>query len=97
MAEPPTPPTPSSPPSSPPSFSSPHEPLPARSEIHRFSLTKARAFAERAAADLSATYTVAMCVLGDRLGLFTSLAKQGPATSDELAERTGTQERYTRE
>jgi 2-polyprenyl-3-methyl-5-hydroxy-6-metoxy-1,4-benzoquinol methylase len=60
-------------------------------------LTKARAFAERAAADLSATYVVAMCVLGDRLGLFTSLARKGPATSAELAERTGTRERYVRE
>ncbi len=66
-------------------------------ETHRFSVTRARGFAERAAADLVATYTTAMCVLGDRLGLFKELARGGPATSAELAARAGIQERYARE
>jgi 2-polyprenyl-3-methyl-5-hydroxy-6-metoxy-1,4-benzoquinol methylase len=35
--------------------------------------------------------------LGERLGLYRSLAKDGPATSQELAARTGTIERYIRE
>ena len=35
--------------------------------------------------------------LGDRLGYYRSLAADGPATSTELAERTGTAERYARE
>jgi len=35
--------------------------------------------------------------IGDRLGLYRALAKHGPATSAELADRTGTQERYVRE
>jgi len=39
-------------------------------------------------------YTV---YLGVRLGLYRALAKGGPATSSELAERTGTTERYVRE
>jgi 2-polyprenyl-3-methyl-5-hydroxy-6-metoxy-1,4-benzoquinol methylase len=39
-------------------------------------------------------YTV---YLGERLGLYRALAGQGPATSTELAERTGTVERYIRE
>src|SRR5437762_2210440 len=39
-------------------------------------------------------YTV---YLGQRLGLYQSLAKDGPATSAELAARTGTAERYIRE
>ncbi len=34
---------------------------------------------------------------GDRLGWFTSLATDGPATSAELAQRTGSHERYCRE
>jgi SAM-dependent methyltransferase len=38
-----------------------------------------------------------MCAIGDRLGLFKDLAARGPATSDELAARTGIQERYARE
>src|SRR5918996_3649990 len=39
-------------------------------------------------------YTV---YLGERLGLYRALAEGGPATSSELAERTGTTERYVRE
>ncbi|TGJ95805.1 SAM-dependent methyltransferase, partial [Actinotalea fermentans ATCC 43279 = JCM 9966 = DSM 3133] len=35
--------------------------------------------------------------LGDRLGWYRSLAADGPATTAELAARTGTQERYARE
>lgn len=35
--------------------------------------------------------------IGERLGLYRSLADLGPATSPELAERTGTAERYIRE
>ena len=35
--------------------------------------------------------------LGDRLGLFKDLAAHGPATSAELAKRTGLNERYLRE
>jgi SAM-dependent methyltransferase len=37
------------------------------------------------------------CYLGDRLGLYEALADGGVATSDELAGRTGTHERYVRE
>lgn len=39
-------------------------------------------------------YTV---YLGDQLGLYRALADGGPATSERLADRTGTAERYTRE
>jgi SAM-dependent methyltransferase len=35
--------------------------------------------------------------IGERLGLYTALAHGGPATSAELAQRTGTVERYVRE
>ena len=35
--------------------------------------------------------------IGDQLGFYRSLAADGPATSAQLAERTGTAERYTRE
>ncbi|HXW37528.1 MAG TPA: methyltransferase domain-containing protein [Nitrososphaerales archaeon] len=38
-----------------------------------------------------------MSSIGDRLGLFKSLAREGPATSVELAERTHVNERYTLE
>ena len=35
--------------------------------------------------------------LGERLGLYRALAESGPATSSQLAARTGTNERYVRE
>ena len=35
--------------------------------------------------------------LGDRLGLYQALKEAGPATSTQLADRTGTHERYARE
>lgn len=58
---------------------------------------KQDAFMEKLIGDVSGTMTTFMAVLGDRLGLFKDLAKNGPATSLELAERTGIQERYARE
>jgi 2-polyprenyl-3-methyl-5-hydroxy-6-metoxy-1,4-benzoquinol methylase len=58
---------------------------------------KIQAFVTKAQADYSGTLVTALCVLGDRLGLFQDLAANGPATSQELADRTGIQERYARE
>jgi ubiquinone/menaquinone biosynthesis C-methylase UbiE len=46
--------------------------------------------------DLGAAAVGALVLIGDKLGLYEALA-QGPATSGELAERTGTNERYVRE
>ena len=51
----------------------------------------------RFVADLGATVSSANVVVGDRLGLYRGLAGAGPATSAELADRTGTAERYVRE
>jgi SAM-dependent methyltransferase len=50
----------------------------------------------RFVADLGATVSSANVVVGDRLGLYRGLA-ESPATSAELAARTGTAERYVRE
>lgn len=47
--------------------------------------------------DFGATFHSAMAVIGDKLGLYKALAESGPLTSEELAERTGTTERYVRE
>ena len=44
-----------------------------------------------------ATMELFSVYLGDRLGYYQALAELGEATSDQLAERTGTHERYTRE
>jgi SAM-dependent methyltransferase len=47
--------------------------------------------------DFGGTFHSAMAVIGDKLGLYKAMAEAGPITSDELAKRTGTTERYVRE
>jgi SAM-dependent methyltransferase len=54
-------------------------------------------FVFRAAGDVGATLNTALVVMGERLGLYRALAGAGPLTPAELAERTGTTERYVRE
>ena len=51
----------------------------------------------RVIADAGGALILPLAQLGDRLGLFSALAAGGPATSAELAERTGLTERYLRE
>jgi 2-polyprenyl-3-methyl-5-hydroxy-6-metoxy-1,4-benzoquinol methylase/DNA-binding transcriptional ArsR family regulator len=58
---------------------------------------KLEAFVGKAVGDASGMLAVVLSFLGDRLGLFRELAKGGPATSEELAERAGVDERYARE
>ena len=47
--------------------------------------------------DLGATANAAMVVIGHRLGLYQALASPEPLTSGELAQRTGTAQRYVSE
>lgn len=47
--------------------------------------------------DFGGTFQSAMAVIGDKLGLYKAMAEAGPITSEELAKRTGTTERYVRE
>ncbi len=47
--------------------------------------------------ELGATVNAGLIVIGDRLGLYRALAEAGPSTPAEVAERTGTSERYVRE
>ncbi len=65
--------------------------------IHALDRERLEVFTERAFRDLSGAYITAMCILGDRLGLFKALAALGPATSVELAVQAQVQERYARE
>ncbi len=58
---------------------------------------RAAQFTGRVLADTAAAATVVLAALGDRAGLFKSLAEHGPGTSGELAARTSLSERYVRE
>ena len=54
-------------------------------------------FVFRAVDEVGATLNTALVVMGDRLGLYRALAGAGPLSPAEVAERTGTAERYVRE
>mgnify|MGYP003573166932 CR=1 FL=1 len=47
--------------------------------------------------DLGAAASAALVLTGDKLDLYKNLATHGPLNSEELAQRTGTTERYVRE
>src|SRR3712207_9504794 len=59
--------------------------------------TPAEAMMERVFEACIAAMDVATVHMGRKLGLYAALRDHGPLTSGELAERTGTDERYARE
>src|SRR5579859_4718607 len=58
---------------------------------------KLNAFLGQVIGELGATVNAGLIVIGDRLGLYRAMAGAGAMTSSELAEKTGTSERYVRE
>jgi SAM-dependent methyltransferase len=59
--------------------------------------TKLHEFLGKMIGDMGAAIGTALVLIGDRLGLYKTLAALGPLTSHQLAEQTGTAERYVRE
>jgi SAM-dependent methyltransferase len=59
--------------------------------------TRMMDFVDRAVGDVGALLGGAMVVIGDKLGLYRAMKGAGSLTPAELAERTGTAERYVRE
>jgi 2-polyprenyl-3-methyl-5-hydroxy-6-metoxy-1,4-benzoquinol methylase len=55
------------------------------------------AFVQKGVGDVAAMVSGALVALGDRLGLYAAMRDGQPVTSEELAARTGTTERYVRE
>jgi SAM-dependent methyltransferase len=53
-----------------------------------------QAFVGKAVEEFGAIVSGALVVIGDKLGLYKALASAGPLTPVELAQRTGTDERY---
>lgn len=63
-----------------------------------FDASKFESFLHRFVGDLGATANAGLVMIGARLGLYRALAaSEAPLTARELAERTGTVERYVRE
>ncbi len=63
----------------------------------RIDEAKLNAFLAKVLADWGAISSAPLVLIGDKLGLYEALADAGPVTSEELARRTGTHERYVRE
>ena len=59
--------------------------------------SRVEAFVYRIIDEIAAAMNVPLSVIGFRLGLYKAMADGEPVTSAELAERTGTDERYVRE
>ena len=59
--------------------------------------SRLEAFMGQAVVDMGAAFSAPLVRLGARLGLYRALADGGPATPDELAERSGTEPRMVRE
>ena len=55
---------------------------------------KIERFMNKMVADLGAAASSVLVIIGQQLGLYKSLAENGPLSADELAEKTGTSARY---
>ncbi len=58
---------------------------------------KLQEFLGKAVGDMGAAISAILVHIGDKLGLYKAMAAAGPLTATELAQRTGTAERYIRE
>ena len=58
--------------------------------------SKLEALLEKMVGDMGAAAVAPLVIVGDRLGLYKALAGNGPMTSDDLAEATGTTVRSAR-
>ena len=58
---------------------------------------KMNGFLGKVIGDFGAALSSALVYIGQKLGLYNALANDGPLTPAELAEKTGTNERYVRE
>ena len=69
----------------------------AATAVVELDLTRVQAFVMKVAGDHAVANNAVLAYLGDRLGLWRTLASMPPTTSFELADRTGLAERYLRE
>jgi 2-polyprenyl-3-methyl-5-hydroxy-6-metoxy-1,4-benzoquinol methylase len=58
---------------------------------------KLNEFMGKAVSEIGIALSAALVLIGDKLGLYKAMAQAGPLTPAEVAEKTGTAERYVRE
>ena len=69
----------------------------AAGQVRPINEEKMNAFLGKVVGDFGAALSSSLAYIGTKLGLYDAMAKSGPATAKELAESTGTVERYIRE
>jgi 2-polyprenyl-3-methyl-5-hydroxy-6-metoxy-1,4-benzoquinol methylase len=62
-----------------------------------FDENKLNEFLTKAAGDIGSTYSAMLVIIGERLGLYKAMAEIGSTTATEVANKTGTAERYVQE
>jgi hypothetical protein len=60
-------------------------------------MSKVEAFAGQVVTDIAAAFSGVMTNIGHKLGLYKAMAGAGWVSSEQLAQKTGTHERYVRE
>lgn len=69
----------------------------AAGQVRPINEDKMNAFLGKIVGDFGAALSSSLAYIGTKLGLYEAMANSGPVTAKELAERTGTVERYVRE
>jgi 2-polyprenyl-3-methyl-5-hydroxy-6-metoxy-1,4-benzoquinol methylase len=59
--------------------------------------SKLNAFMHKVVGELGGAYSASLVIIGDKLGLYKAMSDSRPITSQELAQKTNTNERYIRE
>lgn len=59
--------------------------------------TKLNEFMNKVVGDMGAAMNTSLVALGEKLGLYKAMGSSEPMTSTEIAQKTGTAERYVRE
>jgi SAM-dependent methyltransferase len=68
-----------------------------KSNINKIDEQLLQEFLLKAVGDVASSMSAMLVIMGERLGLYKAMSEFGPLTSEELANKTNTNERYVRE
>jgi len=68
-----------------------------KSDINKIDEQLLHDFVLKAVGDVASSMSAMLTILGEKLGLYKVMSESGPITSEELASKTNTNERYVRE
>ena len=68
-----------------------------KSNVNKIDEQLLQEFLLKAVGDVASSMSAMLVIMGERLGLYKAMSEFGPLTSEELANKTNTNERYVRE